>query len=166
MTIRMIWAEDCDGIIGSSRHLGLLWRVPEDLGHFGFMTHDQVVVMGRRTWESLPDKARPLPGRKSLVLTRQSDWVAYGATVYATAAEVMARYRNFWVIGGGQIYQEFLPYAEMASRTIIDTRTRGDIPAPTLDDTWELVPAHKRNPRQWRTSTTGTRFKIEHFQKV
>ena len=168
MTIRMIWAEDRNGIIGSSEHLGLLWRVPEDLGHFFFMTQDQVVVMGRRTWESLPEKSRPLPGRKSLVLTRQPGWSAYGATAYASAAEVKDRYRNFWVIGGGQVYREFLPYAEMVSRTVIDTEVWGDVSAPVLDDTWELVPGHKRNPRQWRVSTAANapRFKIEHFQKV
>lgn len=164
--IRMIWAEDRNGIIGSSRRLGLLWRVPEDLSHFSFMTGNQVVVMGRRTWESLPSESRPLPGRVNLVLTRQTHWSEQGATPYATAAELMADHRTFWVIGGCAVYREFLPYAGMVSRTVIDTETSGDLSAPVLDQTWGLVPAHKRNPRQWRTSVTGTRFKIQHFQKV
>lgn len=164
--IRMIWAEDRNGMIGSSSHPGLLWQVPEDLSHFKFMTADQVVVMGRRTWESLPAGSRPLSGRTNLVLTRQLDWSAVGATAYASTAQLMVDHQSFWVIGGREIYQEFLPYAQMVSRTVIDSDTIGDLSAPVLDETWELVPAHKRNPRQWRTSVMGARFKVERFQKV
>lgn len=163
--IGMIWAEDSSGMIGSADHAGLLWHVPEDLAHFKFMTSDHVVVMGRKTWESLPDKVRPLPSRKNLVLTSDPTWSAHGVTGYRSVDQVIRDWRDFWVIGGSQAYQAFLPYASYISRTVLDAEYGGDIPAPVLDDTWEPVPAHKRNPRYWRTSTSGVRFKIELFQK-
>ncbi|PRC48787.1 dihydrofolate reductase, partial [Mycobacterium sp. ITM-2017-0098] len=73
----MIWAQSSSGVIG--RDNGIPWRVPEDMARFKEITMGHTVIMGRLTWESLPAKFRPLPGRRNVVVTRQADYTADGA---------------------------------------------------------------------------------------
>ena len=77
--ISLIWAQAADGVIGEAGSIP--WHLPEDLAHFKELTHGGAVIMGRRTWDSLPERFRPLAGRRNIVITRQKDWSVEGATV-------------------------------------------------------------------------------------
>jgi dihydrofolate reductase len=97
--------------------------------------------MGRKTWDSLPPKFRPLPGRTNLVVTRQADWQAAGATVAHSLAQAQALCdpaQEVWVIGGAEIYAQALPYARKAVITEIDlTVEGGDAFAPQFGSQWQ-----------------------------
>ncbi|MET0758437.1 MAG: dihydrofolate reductase, partial [Mycobacterium sp.] len=101
MTVGLIWAQSTSGVIG--RDGGIPWRLPEDQARFKELTLGHTVVMGRLTWESLPKKVRPLPGRRNVVLTRQADYMADGAEVMTTLEDALTDDET-WVIGGEQIY--------------------------------------------------------------
>ena len=109
MTVGLIWAQSPSGVIG--RAGGIPWRLPEDLARFKELTMGHTVVMGRLTWESLPPKVRPLPGRRNVVVTRQADYMAEGATVVGSLDEALTDDVT-WVIGGEQIYTLALPVAD------------------------------------------------------
>jgi dihydrofolate reductase len=113
----LLIAAVADGqVIGAGNRL--LWRLPQDMAYFREQTLGHPVIMGRKTWESLPEKFRPLPGRPNLVVSRQSRWHAEGATVCATPEAALAQARQLpgaervFVIGGEQIYRAFLPQAD------------------------------------------------------
>ncbi|MGZ4648755.1 MAG: dihydrofolate reductase, partial [Blastococcus sp.] len=106
----MVWAQARDGVIGADG--ALPWRLPEDLALFRELTMGSTVVMGRRTWESLPERFRPLPGRTNVVLTSDRTWSADGARAAASVEQVLAEHESFWVIGGGEVYARFLPHAD------------------------------------------------------
>ncbi len=163
MSIHMIWAEAHNRVIGAQHQPGLLWHVPEDLNTFRWLTTDGVTVMGRRTWESLPDDFRPLPNRKNLVLTEQRGWARWGALTYHSVERVIAEHQELIVIGGASLYQAFLPFARVIHRTLIDLDVQGDLYAPELGDEWALTPSQQRRPSEWRTSVAGPRFKFETF---
>src|SRR5690349_14769702 len=86
--IGLIWAEAAGGVIGARG--GMPWHVPEDLARFKTITMGSPVVMGRRTWESFPDRFRPLPGRRNIVVTRDDQWVAEGAERAASLGDALA----------------------------------------------------------------------------
>ena len=106
--IGLIWAQSTSGVIG--RDGGIPWRLPEDQARFKELTLGHRVVMGRLTWESLPARVRPLPGRKNVVLTRQAGYMADGAHVVSTLQEALTDDLT-WVIGGAQLYSLALPLA-------------------------------------------------------
>jgi dihydrofolate reductase len=109
--------------------------------------------MGRRTWESLPERFRPLPGRTNVVLTRDRAWAADGARPVGSVDEVLAADEDVWVIGGGAVYEAFLPYARRVVVTDVDLRVEGDTWAPALGAGWRRT---MRNPAEgWSTSTSG-----------
>src|SRR3954471_21586278 len=108
--IRLIWAQGDGGVIGADG--GLPWHLPEDLKLFRELTVGSTVVMGRRTWESLPDRFRPLPGRTNVVLTSDPDWAVEGARRVASVQQVLTEHETCWVIGGGAVYAAFLPHAD------------------------------------------------------
>ncbi|WNB84895.1 dihydrofolate reductase [Cellulomonas sp. ATA003] len=158
MTLAMIWAQTPAGVIGHDG--GIPWRVPEDLARFRRLTAGHPVVMGRATWDSLPPRFRPLPGRDNVVLTRTAGWDAPGAVVVAgvpDAVRVLAG-RDAWVIGGGQVYTAFLDRADLLEITEVDVEVAGDAVAPPVDPAvWRPV---RTDPEEgWHTSTTGTRYR-------
>lgn len=156
----LIWAQSTSGVIG--RDGGIPWRLPEDLAHFAAVTAGHTVVMGRRTWESLPAKFRPLPRRRNVVVTRQTDFAADGATVVADLDEALTEPET-WVIGGEQIYALALPRADRCEVTEIDIdlpRDDGDAVAPVLDETWIGAPG------EWLTSDTGLRYRFLHYRRA
>jgi dihydrofolate reductase len=154
--IAMIWAQARDGVIGADG--GLPWHLPEDLKLFRAMTTGSTVVMGRRTWESLPDRFRPLPGRTNVVLTSDPQWSAEGAHRAGSVAEVLARNESIWVIGGGAVYAAFLPHADRLVITDVDAIVAGDTWAPVLGAGWRL---EARTPAEgWTTSSSGLRFAV------
>jgi dihydrofolate reductase len=128
-----------NGVIGDG--LSMPWHLPEDLAHFRQITAGCPVVMGRKTWESLPARFRPLPGRYNIVVTRHSDWQAPGGHPAASLAEALALGREqalrcsaprVCVIGGGQIYSEALPLADELHLTLIDHDYSGTTTFPAI----------------------------------
>jgi dihydrofolate reductase len=158
----MIWAQARGGVIGASG--GLPWHLPEDLKLFRAVTTGLTVVMGRRTWESLPERFRPLPGRTNVVLTSDPAWSADGARRAASVAEVLATGKPLWVIGGGTVYAEFLPYADRLVVTDVDVVVEGDTWAPRLGDEWRRV---ARTPEEgWSfSSSAGLRYAVSEYAR-
>jgi dihydrofolate reductase len=152
MTVRMIWAEARDRVIGAGG--GIPWHVPGEQAAFKQRTMGATVVMGRATWESLPPRVRPLPGRRNVVLTRTPGWTADGAETAGSVADVLERYDDVWVIGGAAVYDAFLPYADEVVRTEIDLAVDGDTHAPVLGAGWESAPG------RWRTADNGVRYRV------
>ena len=134
MRIALVAAVARGGVIG--RDGGLPWRLPEDMAHFRDVTMGHPVVMGRRTWESLPERFRPLPGRRNVVLTRDPGWSADGAERAASLEEALRRLEGesrVSVIGGGEVFAAALPLADELLMTEIDTDVEGDMFFPFWD---------------------------------
>jgi dihydrofolate reductase len=157
--VGLVWARSTDGVIGADG--GIPWHVPEDLAHFREVTGSATVVMGRRTWDSLPERFRPLPGRRNVVLTRDTAWSADGAVVVHDLATALDTDEDVWVIGGGQVYAAALPFADRVSETVVDTEVGGDTAAPTLDDAWTLA-----DEGPWQVSRVdGTRYRFLEWRR-
>ena len=132
--LTLIAAVACNGVIGANN--GLLWQLPEDMKHFRARTAGHPVIMGRKTWDSLPARFRPLPGRRNIVVTRQAAWQAAGAEVAATPAAALALVAGApqaFVIGGAELYAALLPYADELLLTEIDQPFDGDAFFPDWD---------------------------------
>lgn len=164
--LRLILARAANGVIGNNNTLP--WHLPEDLAHFKRLTMGATVLMGRKTWDSLPPRFRPLPGRRNLVLTRQPGWQAPGAIAVHSIAEALALGANpdtdahpgpVWVIGGAQIYAEALPLATTAVVTEIDADFDGDAFAPQFGPEWRVA---GREPHH---SSTGLTFSFVTYQR-
>ncbi|WP_412162950.1 dihydrofolate reductase [Curtobacterium flaccumfaciens] len=158
--IGMVWARSTTGVIGADG--GMPWHVPEDLAHFKQVTGDATVLMGRRTWESLPERFRPLPGRRNVVLTRDTTWTADGAEVVHDLQAALDTDETVWVIGGGQVYDAALDAADHVSETLIDVDVVGDTVAPALGEAagWTLA-----DEGPWQESRTGTRYRFLEWQR-
>jgi dihydrofolate reductase len=157
--LNLIFARAANGVIGVNNTLP--WHLPEDLAHFKRTTLGCPVVMGRKTWDSLPPKFRPLPGRLNIVVTRQSGWQAVGALRAGSIAEAMALcppQAEAWVIGGAEIYAQALPLASTAVVTEIDQAFEGDAFAPAFGPDW-----HER-ARERHVSAGGLPFSFVTYQ--
>jgi dihydrofolate reductase len=129
-----------NGVIGIANRLP--WHLPEDLQHFKVLTMGQAVIMGRKTWESLPPKFRPLPGRHNIVVTRDAAYVAAGATVVHSLEEAVAAAGDTaaFVIGGAELYRQALSLCDRLELTEIDADFAGDAHFPPFDRTnWREV---------------------------
>ena len=158
--VGLIWAQSSSGVIG--RGGGIPWQLPEDLVRFKELTMGHTVVMGRLTWESLPAKVRPLPGRRNVVVTRQVGFAADGATVVGTLDEALTD-PDTWVVGGEQIYTLAMPWASRCEVTEIDIelpRDDGDVVAPVLDETWIGTAG------EWQTSRSGLRYRWHSYSRL
>jgi len=119
---------------------GLLWHLPDDLKHFKALTLNHPVIMGRKTWESLPEKVRPLPGRTNIVVTRDPEYLAPGALVVHSFEDALEEAKKaegneeVCVIGGGEIYRLSLPYATRLYLTLVDDPTPGNVTFPDYDE--------------------------------
>jgi len=154
MTV-LIWAQSSSGVIG--RDGGIPWRVPEDLARFRELTMGHTVVMGRRTWESLPPRFRPLPGRRNLVLTRNRQYRAEGAEVITSLDGIPADSR---VIGGSEVYHLAMPLAARCEVTEVDIDLRlrdEDALAPMLDGSWAGTSG------DWQDSSSGLRYRFHTY---
>ena len=134
------------GVIGSDN--ALPWHLPEDLRHFKELTTGHAVIMGRKTWESLPERFRPLPGRHNVVVTRNPAYAAPGATVVHSLDEALQKVgagetapngethgttRVAFVIGGAELYAHALPLADRLEITAIAADFPGDAHFPAID---------------------------------
>lgn len=129
----LVWAEDETGAIGKDGKLP--WHLPNDLKFFKKTTSGKTIVMGRKTFESMGN--RPLPNRENYILSRQKDYQAPGAIVINELKELPEG--DIYVIGGSEIYKQFLPHADVLIRTKIAGSFDGDTFFPEVDwNVWEL----------------------------
>lgn len=153
----LIAARAENGVIGIGNKMP--WHLPEDFAFFKAYTLGKPVVMGRKTWESLPKK--PLPGRRNIVVTRQADYAADGAQTapsLATALALCADADEIVVMGGGEIYREAMPQATDLRITEIALRPEGDAFFPAID-----AALWRECSREAHTTADGVRYAFVHY---
>ncbi|PPG43342.1 dihydrofolate reductase [Pseudoclavibacter sp. RFBA6] len=175
LTVGLVWAQARGGVIGADGDIP--WHVPEDLAHFKAVTLKHPVIMGRKTWDSLPERFRPLPGRRNIVVTRQTEWASEGAERAGSLEEALALVdaslgdgapagsddvvapTEAWVMGGGELYREAVARADRLEVTEIDLDVEGDAYAPDWSvDAWRV---DARDPSEgWFESRTGIRYRF------
>lgn len=164
MVIALIAALASNRAIGKDN--ALLWHLPEDMRHFRETTRGKPVIMGRKTWESLPDSFRPLPGRHNIVVSRNPAYAAAGATLAASLADAVRLAEaetgaaEVFVIGGAALYREALPLADRLYLTEIEQRFDGDVFFPDVSpQDWQEI---SRQPCQ---GTGEPRFSFAIYQR-
>jgi dihydrofolate reductase len=168
VNVGLIWAQTPDCVIGADN--AIPWRLPEDTAHFKAATLGHPVVMGRKTWISLPPRFRPLVGRRNIVVTRDPEWATEGAERAGSIAEALelaaasspraAPTGTAWVIGGGEIYRAALEHATMLSVTEVEATVDGDVYAPAVDASWTVS-----EDTGWQSSTSGLRYRIRRYTR-
>ena len=137
MTVTLVAAVARDGVIGADG--GLPWHLPDDLRRFKALTMGHTMIMGRRTFESI---GRALPGRVSVVVTRDAGWTAPGVTVAHSVDEALALAgpgTEVMVVGGGEIYRQTMDRADRLEITHVDADVEGDTRFPEIDPAvWQL----------------------------
>jgi dihydrofolate reductase len=159
--LHLIYARAANGVIGKDN--ALPWHLPEDMAHFKRTTLGCPVIMGRKTWDSLPPKFRPLPGRLNIVVTRDGALVAEGASVVHSldaARALCPAGGTAWVIGGAQVYAQALPLAEEVVVTEIDREFEGDAFAPALGSEWQEA------TRECQVSASGLPFCFVRYRRA
>jgi dihydrofolate reductase len=148
------------GVIG--RDGGLPWRLPEDMAHFRAVTIGHPVVMGRKTWDSLPDRFRPLPGRRNVVVTRNPAWSEEGAERAGSLEEALALVEGserVSIIGGGELFAAALRFADELLLTEIDRDVQGD----TFFPAWS---GFEETAREEHTAEDGTAFAFVSYRRA
>lgn len=153
--------------IATNRVIGrdnqLLWNIPEDMAHFKALTAGHTVLMGRKTWESLPPRFRPLPGRRNIVITRQADYAAPGAELADSleAAIALAEPDSCaFIIGGGEIYRQAMDLADRLELTEVSLEPEGDAWFPAVPgDCWT------ENSRRPLSSQSGTQLAFVTYRR-
>lgn len=172
--VGLVWAQAAGGVIG--RDGGMPWHVPEDLAHFKAVTLGAPVVMGRKTWDSLAPRYRPLPGRRNIVVTRDEAWVGAGAERAASVDEALALAASddpewIWAIGGAQLFADVIARADRLEVTVLRhadaafTPAAGDVIAPVVDPArFHLVAVDP--PVGEHTSTSGIRYRFLRYDRA
>lgn len=158
------------------------WHLPEDLAHFKRTTFGAPVIMGRRTWESLPERFRPLPGRENLVITRDGEYDAPGAVVLTSLQAALNRVRSTadttpgdsvsdlepstdsaaWIMGGGELYRTAMPFATHLVVTRINVQVPdADTFAPEIGPEWHLA-----DPGVAQTAASGLEYRFERWVRA
>ena len=149
------------GVIGIDNRLP--WHLPEDMKFFRETTRGKPVIMGRKTWESLPDAFRPLPGRVNIVVSRNAAYPAVGATVVGSLPDALTAAGNadiVFVMGGAELYRQALPIADRLYLTEIDADFAGDAFFPELaKDDWREA---QRNPQ---VAASGLKFAFVTYER-
>lgn len=148
--LSLIVAMTPDRVIGRGNTLP--WRIPSDMKRFRDITTGHPVIMGRKTWESIPERFRPLPGRTNIIMTRQKYYQAIDAVSFSSP-EIALRVASclstneIFVIGGEEVYRQFFPLAQKLYITNVYADIGGDAFFPEFDEgTWSCINAVKR----WR----------------
>lgn len=144
MLISLIAAHTTNRVIGKNNTLP--WHLPDDMKYFMQTTSKHPVIMGRKNYDSIPEKFRPLPNRQNIIITRQPGFQAPGCDVVNSLHDAFARAATYqtneiFVIGGAEIYAQALPHAQRLYLTEIHTTLEGD----TFFPTW--------NKADWREVT-------------
>ena len=147
--INIIVAMTHDGVIGHNNKL--LWNISSEIKHFKETTSGCTVVMGRKTWDSIPSKFRPLPGRKNIVISKSVSSLE-GAEVFSSVEEALDKAKSYgnevFVIGGAQIYALALPFVEVMYISYVKKFYSGDVYFPSFSETdWEIVKSE--NHEEW-----------------
>ncbi|MBH0035045.1 type 3 dihydrofolate reductase [Pseudoalteromonas sp. NZS71_1] len=153
MIISMIAAMANNRVIGLDNKMP--WHLPADLQHFKKVTTGKPVIMGRKTFESI---GRPLPGRRNIIITRNSEYTAQGIEVVTTpeaALELVFAVEEVMIIGGGNIYEQFLPKAERLYLTFIDLDIKGDTQFPDYNKVanWDVKEEQENLPDEKNKSS-------------
>lgn len=155
--------------LGRGREIGrdnaLLWHLPEDMAHFKALTQGQTVLMGRKTWDSLPERFRPLPGRRNIVLSRQPGLMLNGAEVFTdlqTALQACAGLPQVCVIGGAQIYAEALAHADVLELTEVD---RDFAEADSWFPAWPATEFDETQRESHQSDKNGWRFDFVRYER-
>jgi dihydrofolate reductase len=159
--LHLIYARAANGVIGKDGTLP--WHLPEDLAHFNRVTLGCPVVMGRKTWDSIPPRFRPLPGRTNIVITRQQDWHENGAKPaqnLGSALQLCEQSPDVWVIGGAQLYALAEPLATRAVVTEIEIEVEGDAFAPSLGAAW------RESSREHHVAASGLHFSFVTYTRT
>lgn len=154
MRVSLVAAVARGGVIGRGRTIP--WRIPADMARFRALTTGHPVVMGRRTWDSLPDRFRPLPGRRNVVVTRNPGWRGDGAERAASLEDALRRLddaEQVFVIGGAELYAAALPLSDELLLTEIELDVEGDAFFPP----WDRA-AFAEVGREEHVSEDGTAF--------
>lgn len=150
------------GVIG--RNGAIPWHLPEDVAHFRELTTGHPVVMGRLTWESIPERFRPLPGRRNVVVTRRPDWAAEGAERASSldeALRLVAGEEVAFVIGGAQLYAEALTVADELALTEVELAVGGD----TFFPRWDRMTFFE-TAREQHVAADGTAFSFVTYERA
>ncbi|MBS7806985.1 dihydrofolate reductase [Variovorax sp. PCZ-1] len=167
MQINLIWAQAKGRVIGKDGKMP--WHLPEDLAHFKRTTLGHPVIMGRKTWDSLPAKFRPLPGRMNVVISSdvatRENLKKNGTSPAQNLREALLICEQLgssevWVIGGAQIYAQALPLAQKLVITEIDAEFEGDAFAPAVDASW------RETERDQLTATNGLKLDFVTYQRA
>ena len=138
--VSIIVAKSKNNVIGSNGSIP--WSVPKDLKYFKELTEGNTVIMGRKTYESLPENKKPLPNRINIVITRDSNFKANGCIVVGSLEEALLKADNkndTFIIGGGEIYKQALNFVDKIYITEINEEFVGDTYFPKLSDKWDLI---------------------------
>lgn len=153
MPLSLIWAQAHDRVIGFEG--GMPWHVPEDLAHFKELTLGDTVVMGRKTWDALDPRFKPLPGRRNVVVTRDPQWAAAGAEVVHDLT-----LDDGWVIGGAELFAATIDRADRLEVTELDLDVEGDTFAPPIGSGWRIASAG-----EWQQSRGGVRYRFLRYDR-
>ena len=159
MRVSLVAAVARDRVIG--RENAIPWRIPEDVQRFKELTTGHAVVMGRRTWDSIPDRFRPLTGRRNVVVTRNPDWHGDGAERASSlddALLLLGDAAQVFVIGGAELYTEALPSADELLLTEIEAEVDGDVFFPS----WDRA-AFEEESRESHVSENGIPFSFVRY---
>lgn len=159
--VGMIWAQTPDRVIGKNGTLP--WHIPEDLAHFRALTRGHVVLHGRKSYEALPERFRPLPGRRNIVLTTDAEYTAPGAQVAHSIGEALALAGDapLWVVGGGVVYDLAMVLADVLVVSEVNLDVEGDAFAPKIGPQW-----HPVETSAWFTSVRGPSFRVIEYRRV
>lgn len=150
-----------NGVIGKENQL--LWHLPEDMRHFRATTRGKPVIMGRKTWESLPEPFRPLPGRHNIVVSRNPAYQPAGATLASTLNDAILKAgyaEEVFVIGGAELYRQAMPIADRLYLTEIDQDFDGDAFFPGIPESdWQEI------SRETQHSTSGIRYSFVLYRR-
>jgi dihydrofolate reductase len=160
--INIIVATTTNFVIGKDNDLP--WHLPTDMKYFKDTTKGHIVVMGRKCWESIPEKFRPLPNRKNIVMTRDPNYVANGAIVSHDLEQILVSHENsheqVFIIGGAELYREAFKYANRLFLTQIYSEVEGDVYLEGLEpNNWSLVEGSELYEEN------GFKFRFELYEK-
>lgn len=160
--IMAIWAQAENGVIGKQH--GMPWHLPAELKHFKETTMGQVILMGRVTFDGM--NQRVLPGRETLILSRDKNYVAEGVTVFSSVEEVMTWFKgqdkDLYIAGGAGIYSLFEPYYDQLIQTVICADIDGDTYFPEID--WSAY--HLQSEKHYQKDDNNEfEFTVRYFER-